>query len=172
MTPTSPLRYLAAAALLLWLLAGCSGGAEGRKAAMGAVLTPKPTAVPVPTATSTPIPTVKASMLVQSEEAKPEWFRGIEIPEGTDAYALTNIVTEGNIKSTFYPEYKSHFVEGIKGIENRPPYYWMIYMWNEATEKWEPLPVASDFFSVKDGHTFAWHYTDTSKSGPVRLLAP
>ena len=151
MTPTRPLRYLTAAALLLWLLAGCSGGAEGRKAAMG---------------------TVKASMLVQSEEAKPEWFRGIEIPEGTDAYALTNIVTEGNIKSTFYPEYKSHFVEGIKGIENRPPYYWMIYMWNEATEKWEPLPVASDFFSIKDGHTFAWHYTDTSKSGPVPLLAP
>jgi len=150
-TPTRPLRYLTAAALLLWLLAGCSGGAEGRKAAMG---------------------TVKASMLVQSEEAKPEWFRGIEIPEGTDAYALTNIVTEGNIKSTFYPEYKSHFVEGIKGIENRPPYYWMIYMWNEATEKWEPLPVASDFFSIKDGHTFAWHYTDTSKSGPVPLLAP
>lgn len=151
MTPTRPLKYLTAAALLLWLLAGCSGGAEDREAAMGKV---------------------KASMLVQGEEAKPEWFRGIEIPEGTDAYALTNIVTEGNIKSTFYPEYKSHFVEGIQGVENRPPYYWMIYMWNEATIKWEPLPVASDFFSVKDGHTFAWHYTDTSKSDPVPLLAP
>ena len=151
MAPTRPLRYLAVAALLLWLLAGCSGGAENRKAAIG---------------------TVKANMLLQGEEAKPEWFRGIEIPEGTDVYGLTQIVTEGNIKSTFYPEYKSHFVEGIKGIENRPPYYWMIYMWNEATEKWEPLPVASDFFSVKDGHTFGWHYTDTSKSGLVPLLAP
>ena len=151
MTPTRLLRYLTPAALLIWVLTGCSDGTEDSKAA---------------------IVTVKASMLVQSEEATPEWFRGIEIPEGTDAYALTNIVTEGNIKSTFYPEYKSHFVEGIKGVENSPPYYWMIYMWNEATVKWEPLPVASDFFSVKDGHTFAWHYTDTSKSGPVSLLAP
>lgn len=151
MTPTRLLRYLTPAALLIWVLTGCSDGTEDSKAAIG---------------------TVKASMLVQSEEATPEWFRGIEIPEGTDAYALTNIVTEGNIKSTFYPEYKSHFVEGIKGVENSPPYYWMIYMWNEATVKWEPLPVASDFFSVKDGHTFAWHYTDTSKSGPVSLLAP
>ncbi len=151
MTPTRLLRYLTPAALLIWVLTGCSDRTEDSKAAIG---------------------TVKASMLVQSEEATPEWFRGIEIPEGTDAYALTNIVTEGNIKSTFYPEYKSHFVEGIKGVENSPPYYWMIYMWNEATVKWEPLPVASDFFSVKDGHTFAWHYTDTSKSGPVSLLAP
>ena len=151
MTPTRLLRYLTPVALLIWVLTGCSDGTEDSKAAIG---------------------TVKASMLVQSEEATPEWFRGIEIPEGTDAYALTNIVTEGNIKSTFYPEYKSHFVEGIKGVENSPPYYWMIYMWNEATVKWEPLPVASDFFSVKDGHTFAWHYTDTSKSSPVSLLAP
>lgn len=151
MTSIRLLRYLCFAALLLWLLVACSDSDEARKV---------------------PVGTVKASMLVQGEEAKPEWFRGIEIPTGTDAYAFTQIVTEGNMKSTFYPEYRSHFVEGIRGVENQPPHYWMIYIWNETTGKWEPLPVASDFFSVKDGHTLAWHYTDANNLESVTLLVP
>ncbi len=141
---------------MVWLLVGCAQA-------------PSPT----PLVTSTPLPTIKASLMVQINENDLRWFRNVEAPKGLDAYEFTELVTKGDLKATWYPVYRSHFVQGIFGVENQGPRYWTIYVWNEGQEGWEPLPVGADLYAVKDGHVLAWVLTDTSQSpSPLPLATP
>ncbi|MBI2872800.1 MAG: hypothetical protein HYY00_06390 [Chloroflexi bacterium] len=120
-------------------------------------------AAPVATPTSTPVPAIRVSLLVQVSRDDARWFQGVEVPRGTNAYELTERVTEGNLDATWYPAYRSHFVNALLGVKNTDPRYWLTYLWDESQAKWEPLPVGADLFSLKDGHVLAWAYTDTSE---------
>lgn len=116
------------------------------------------------TYTPTPLPTIKASLLAQLSQDDLRWFRDVAVPKGTDAYEFTQLATAGAVKATWYPQYRSHFVEAILGKENQGTYYWLTFLWDEGQKKWEPLPVGADLFSVKDGHVLAWVYSDTSQN--------
>ena len=97
----------------------------------------------------------------------------MEVPKGTDAYELTELVTEGDLEAPYYASLRSHFVEALVGVENEDPNYWLIFLWNESQAQWEPLPVGADLFSLKDGHVLAWAYTDTSqKPSPLPSVTP
>ena len=123
--------------------------------------------------TTTPIITFKVSMLVQLGEGDLRWTRDVEVSKGTNAYELTEQVTQGDLKATWYPAFRSHFMEAILGVENRASNFWLIFLWNEPEQKWEPLPVGADLFSLKDGHVLAWAYTDTSqKPSPLPVATP
>ena len=114
--------------------------------------------------------TIRVSMLIQAADDDIRWFRDVEVPDGADGYELTEKVTEGNIEATYYASLRSHFVKSLLGIENQDPNYWIIWVWSETEEKWEPLPVGADLYSLKDGHVLAWAYTtdafSDSKSPP------
>jgi len=154
------LGFLVVVSLLL-ALSGC-----GEKEATP---TPTPTATPTPTPTATPTPTptptetISVSMLIQVEDGDTRWFRDVSVPKGTDAWELTEQVTEGDIKANYFPMYRSHFVDAIFGVEGASPKFWLIYIWSEPESKWESLPVGADLFSLKEGHTLAWYYTDTAE---------
>ena len=107
--------------------------------------------------------TISVSMLIQVEDKDTRWFRDVSVPKGTDAWELTEQVTEGDIKANYFPMYRSHFVDAIFGVENENPKFWLIYIWSEPQSKWESLPVGADLFSLKEGHILAWYYTDTSE---------
>jgi len=106
---------------------------------------------------------IQVSLLVHVNENDVRWFRDVEVPHGTNGYELTEIVTEGNLESTYYPAFFSHFVESLFGIANQNPHFWLTYLWNEGQQQWEPLPVGADLFSLKNGHFLAWSYTDNSQ---------
>ncbi len=116
-----------------------------------------------PTLTPTLLPTHTVSMLIEAGPGNARWFRDVEVPQGYDAYQLTAQVTEGELEATWYPSLRSHFVESIIGVVNEGAYFWTIFLWDEFDEEWSPLPVGSDWFSVKDGHTLAWSYVDTTQ---------
>ena len=125
------------------------------------------------TLTATPLPTINVSMLIHVSEDDMRWFRDFEVLKGTNAYELTEQVTEGDLESTYYASFFSHWVESIMGVPNEAPYYWLIFQWNGSAEQWEPLPVGADLFSLKDGHVLAWSYTDTSLDPqPVPSVVP
>ena len=134
--------------------------------ACGQEATPTPTATaaptPVPTATPTPAPTDTVHMLIETSPDEAEWHRDVRVPQGYDAYQLTELVTKGEMKATWYPAYRSHFVESIMGVAGEGSSFWIAYLWDDSSDKWTSLPVGADWFSVKDGHTLAWVYTDTS----------
>ena len=101
------------------------------------------------------------------------WFRDFEVLKGTNAYELTEQVTEGDLESTYYASFFSHFVESIVGVPIDGSNFWLIFQWNGSAEQWEPLPVGADLFSLKDGHVLAWSYTDTSLDPqPVPSVVP
>ena len=114
------------------------------------------------TPTATPLPTIQVSLLIHVSEDDIRWFRDFEVLKGTNAYELTEQATEGELESTYYASFFSHWVESILGVPNESPNYWLIFQWNASAEQWEPLPVGADLFSLKDGHVLAWSYTDTS----------
>ncbi len=122
--------------------------------------------------TATPQTTIKVSMLIQSSPTDAKWFRNVEVAKGTNAYELTEKVTQGNLKANYYPAYRSHFVDAMLGVANKGANYWLIYLWNESDKKWESLPVGADLYSLKDGHVLAWYYTDTSKQGDLPTSTP
>ncbi len=121
---------------------------------------------------TSPTETVRVSLLVQVEDKDPRWFRDVEVSKGTDAYELTEQVTEGDIKATYYPGYRSHFVEAILGTENENPRFWLAWVWSEPQNKWEPLPVGADLYSLKDGHVLAWYYAEPSLDGNPPPVTP
>ena len=138
------LSLFALVALGLFALAGCGGSTA-------------------PVATPTPLPTIQVSLLVHISEEDERWFRDMEVPQGTDAYGLTELATEGDLNATYYAQYRSHFVQGLFGVENADPRFWLIYRWNESEAAWEPLPVGADRFSLKEEDVLAWAYADTSQ---------
>ncbi len=126
------------------------------------------TATPAAESTPAPIPTLRVSLLVQVSEDDIRWFRDVEVPKGTDAYELTELVTEGNLDATYYPLFRSHFINGLLGVEGKDPKYWLLFVWDEGQAQWAPLPVGADLYSLKEGHVLAWAYTDTSL-GPEQV---
>ncbi len=125
------------------------------------------------TPTATPLPTIQVSLLIHISEEDARWFRDFEVLKGTNAYELTEQVTEGELESTYYASLFSHWVESVMGVPNEAPNYWLIFQWNAPMEQWEPLPVGADLFSLKDGHVLAWSYTDTSiEPQPVPSVTP
>lgn len=112
--------------------------------------------------TAKPVATIQVSLLIEVSQDDVRWFRDVEVPEGTNAYELTELVTEGDLEATYYATFVSHFVEALLGVANEGPNYWLTFLWNEPQKQWEPLPVGADLFSLKDGQVLAWAYTDTS----------
>ena len=71
------------------------------------------------TPTATPLPTIEVSLLIHVSEDDTRWFRDFEVLKGTNAYELTEQVTEGNLESTYYASFFAHFVESIVGVPNQ-----------------------------------------------------
>lgn len=163
MVRTRPLRAVQALGLMAvvgLLLALMACGTKGEA----------PTPTPVPTAT--PTLTIKVSMVIESSKDDVRWFRNVEVAKGTDAYELTEKVTQGNLKAKYFALYRSHFVDSILGVENKNPKFWLTYAWSESEKKWEPLPVGADLYALKDGHILAWYYADTTNEKALPTATP
>ncbi len=130
---------LALVVLALFFLAGCGGNDADGEA-----------------------PPIHVSMLIQVSQDDARWSRDVEVVHGANAYELTEQVTGGDLEGTWYPVYRTHFIDSLVGVANENPRYWLTYVWSESEAMWEPLPVGADLYSLKDGHILAWSYTDTS----------
>jgi len=111
---------------------------------------------------STTVSTIHVTVLIQLSEDDMRWFRDVEIPNGTNAYEIAERVTEGDLESTYYTAFFSHFVEAMLGVTNEGASYWLTFLWNANQDQWEPLTVGADLFFLEEGHVLAWAYRDTS----------
>ncbi len=109
----------------------------------------------------TPGATHTLSMYIQFGPDDAQWFRDVKVPQGFDAYQVTEQVTGGELESQYFASLRAHFVESIMGVANEGSNFWLFYIWSDFEEAWEPSPVGADLLSVKDGHNLAWVLTDT-----------
>jgi hypothetical protein len=54
------------------------------------------------------------------------------------------------------------FITAINGKGGDPGYYWLWYVWNSTSSKWEMGSVAADAFTLHHGDTVAWVYEKPS----------
>ncbi len=99
---------------------------------------------------------IRANVLIEFSQNEPQWFRDVEVAEGTNGYELLEKVTQGDLKSDWYPKFNAHFVNSILGVANDSSRFWMIFIWNDQILKWEPLTVGADTFVVKNNNTLSW----------------
>jgi hypothetical protein len=117
-------------------------------------------------ATAVSSPPITASVLIEADADDPQWFRDVEVDKGTDGYELLLAATGGDIDAEWFPEYRSHFVKGVLGVAPEGSAFWGIFVWNENTPGWEPLPVGADLFSVKEGHIMGWAVVEFDPDSP------
>ena len=110
--------------------------------------------------------TVRASVLVEPAAADARWFRDVEVPKGTDGYELLEAATEGALDADWFPEFRAHFVKEILGVAPEGAQFWGVFLWNESTSAWEPLPFGADLLSVKEGHVMGWALVEFDPDDP------
>ena len=72
----------------------------------------------------------------------------------------------GNLEADWFPEFRSHFVKAIGGTAPEGAEFWGVFLWNEHSAGWEPLPVGADLLSVKDGHVIGWALVEFDPDQP------
>ena len=116
-------------------------------------------------ATSAPanaVETIAASVLVEPSADRAQWYRDVEVPEGTDGYELLVAATDGQVEAEYFPEFRSHLVGSVLDVSPQGEEFWGVFLWNEQAGVWEPLVYGADWFSVKDGHVMAWALVEYS----------
>jgi hypothetical protein len=116
--------------------------------------------------TSVPVPPITASILIEPNADDPRWLRDVVVAKGTDGYELLEAAVDGEMAAEWYPEFRSHFVTEIQGIAAEGSAFWGVFLWNEGTEGWEPLPIGADLFSVKQGHAMGWALVEFDQDNP------
>ena len=114
---------------------------------------------------------IKATLLVHLNDDDVRWFRNVEIAEGTNAYEFTELIAQDNMESIYHASMFSHLVVSLFGTKNEEPHYWIIFLWDVSRDRWGPLQVGADLFSLKDGYVLAWAYTEYSQD-PIDLPSP
>lgn len=95
------------------------------------------------------------------------WHNDTRLPLGIDLYNVTVLVSDGKINSTYYPEYKSHFITSIDGVGsfNDPEklyWSWIAWYYDDVLGEWVSYDVSSDMVYPKNGDIIAWYFEDTS----------
>lgn len=85
------------------------------------------------------------------------WYNNTVVQPGWNLYLVTLLISKGNLKSTWYPQYNAHFVTGIFGIENTDNSAWFLWTWN-STSKWQMAQVGADQLIVYNDSVFAWTF--------------
>ena len=111
-------------------------------------------------------PPITASVLIEPEEGGGTWFKDVSVPKGTDGYELLKAAVDGNLVAEWYSEYPAHFVSSVLGVGPVGSEFWAVFIWNEDSLAWEPLPVGADLFSVKEGHIMGWALVEYNTESP------
>jgi hypothetical protein len=104
--------------------------------------------------------------LVEPNAGESTWFRDVSVPKGTDGYELLEAAVEGELVSEWYAEFRAHFVTSVLGNEPEGSEFWAVFVWDEGTSAWSPLPVGADLYSVKQGHIMGWALVEYDPDSP------
>ena len=86
------------------------------------------------------------------------WFNNTKIQPGWNLYVATEVITDGHINATFYPEWSSHLITAIYNIGNAGNNYWGIWTYTSTNSSWQMAQVGADELQVYNGSVFAWTY--------------
>jgi hypothetical protein len=93
------------------------------------------------------------------------WYNVTNVEPGTNLYVETEVVSGGNVNSTYYPQYQSHLVTAINGVGNTNSLYWLLWTYNR-TSMWQEAASGPDLLPVSNNSIFAWSYCGANCTQP------
>jgi len=103
------------------------------------------------------------NILIDFGNGTRHWYNSTRVQPGWNLYIATVLITNGNLQSTWYPQYQEHFVSGISGVTNSKTMFWFLWTYNK-TASWQVAQVGADELPVYNGSTFAWTYCGSTPS--------
>ena len=104
-----------------------------------------------------------ADVLFDFGNGTSRWFNGTQVQPGWNAYVTTVVLSGGNLRAQWYPQYGEHFVSAIDGVSNTKSLYWFLWTYN-STAFWQVAQVGADLLPVYNGTVFAWTYCGMNAS--------
>jgi len=93
------------------------------------------------------------------------WYNVTNVQPGTNLYVETEIIANGQVNATYYPEYESHLVTAINNVGNTNSLYWLLWTYNK-TSLWQMASTGPDLLPVTNNSIFAWSYCGANCSQP------
>lgn len=98
---------------------------------------------------------VFVNILIDYGNGTKEWHNKTLAVRGADVLNATRIVAEVNYDAYIWGK----FVTRINGVGGDPGYYWLYYIWNSTSTKWDSPLVSSDAYILREADAVAWIYT-------------
>jgi hypothetical protein len=103
---------------------------------------------------------IHVNLLIDYGNGTATWHNGTEATGGMTLLNVSSLTSDVNY--TMWPGMGA-LVNGIDGVENFNPVYWMWWMWNSYSG-WIEGPVGADKYVVSDGEVLCWYYENTAIS--------
>ena len=104
-----------------------------------------------------------ADVLIDFGNGTRLWYNDTEVQPGWNAYVETVVLSHGDLKALWYPEFQEHLVSSIDGVSDSPTMSWFLWTYNE-TASWQASPVGADLVPVDNGSVLAWTYCGENAS--------
>jgi len=85
------------------------------------------------------------------------WYNDSKFQPGLNLYVATQIITDGHVNATYYPEYSSHLITALYDVANNGNDYWGLWTYN-STSSWQMAQMGADKLLVNNGSVYAWAY--------------
>lgn len=95
------------------------------------------------------------NILIDFGNGTKEWHNNTLVARGADVLNATRIVAEVNYIRGQYGAFVTH----IRGVGGDPNTYWLWYVWNSTSARWDFGPIACDAYVLHEGEVVAWIYS-------------
>ena len=99
----------------------------------------------------------KPNILFDFGNGSKTWYNSTRFQPGTNLYVATQVIANGAVNSTYYPQYGSHFVTSIFDLAGTTSNYWSVWTYN-STASWQMANVGPDQLPILNGSIYAWIY--------------
>ncbi|MDA4131359.1 MAG: hypothetical protein OK457_11365 [Thaumarchaeota archaeon] len=106
-----------------------------------------------------------SNMLIDYGNGTRTWFNNTKLQPGTNVYIETQILSNGLVNATWYPQYSSHFVTAIFNLGDTKTMNWLLWTYNK-TASWQMAQVGPDGLQATNGSIFAWSYCGSNCTAP------
>jgi len=106
-----------------------------------------------------------SSILFDFGNGTRQWYNDTRLEPGWNLYVATQVIADGRMNATYYPQYSAHLVTSIYNIADTKSEYWLIWTYNKTTS-WQMAQVGADQLSIHNGSVYAWTYCGSSCVAP------
>lgn len=98
--------------------------------------------------------TFSVHMLVDYGNGTSRWYNDSGAQPGWNGYVVTLVLLNGDVKSTWYPQYGEHLISGLGGRNQTSTESWFLWVFSDGS--WAPSQTGVDQISVDNGTVIAW----------------